>query len=96
MLEGSLGKLKNIGNKQKSGIENKRTIIDAAPAKGPGKPPRFSNITNEPFGTKRTYAFTDSALNILEEIHFKTRLNYNEILDIALHQYSESLSNKKV
>ena len=95
MLEGSLGRLKSIGNKQKGGSENKRTIIDAKPAKGPGKPPRFSTVTKEPFATKRTYALSDSALTILEEIHYSERLNYNEIIDIALHQYSEALGNKK-
>lgn len=94
MLEGSFSKLKAMGNKQKGGTENKRTILDAIPAKGPGKPPKFSSFTNEAFSTKRTYAFTDSALDILEEIHYKERLDYNEILDIALHLYSESLSNK--
>ncbi|HZK53991.1 MAG TPA: hypothetical protein VFC84_07360 [Desulfosporosinus sp.] len=94
MLEGSFSKLKSIGNKQKEGFVNKRTILDATPAKGPGKPPKFSSFTSEPFSTKRTYAFTNSALNILDEIHFKERLNYNEILDIAIHQYLESLSNK--
>ena len=94
MLEGSFSKLKSIGDKQKGGTEKKRIILDAIPSKGPGKPPKFSSFTNEPFSTKRTYALTDSALSILEEIHFKERLNYNEILDIALHQYSERLNNK--
>lgn len=94
MLEGSLTRLKALGNKQKGTTEKNRTIIDATTNKGPGKPPKFSSFTSELFSTKRTYAFTDSALNLLEEIHFKERLDYNEILDIALHQYAERLNNK--
>lgn len=54
---------------------------------GVGKPARYSNQTGEPFEIKRTFAYTKTSVDYLEELRFLTRKTFNEIIDEALARY---------